>query len=219
MTGDGGPGVPAAGDRLARRLDDAPAGTGLRAVARAALKDAGRIDRAVYRAVAVTSTPTLDRPLRRLSRAADRSVLWIGVASVLGVAGGRNGRRAARAGLLAVAIDSAVVNAGVKTVARRQRPDRAEADVPVGRHVRMPASLSFPSGHTASGFAFADAIGQTMPAAAAPLRLAAGLVGYSRVHTGVHYPGDVVLGALIGACVGELVGWSVQRASLRTAGR
>jgi len=29
-------------------------------------------------------------------------------------------------------------------------------------------------------------------------------VAYSRVHTGVHYPGDVVVGALIGMTVGEI---------------
>ena len=51
------------------------------------------------------------------------------------------------------------------------------ANVPAGRHVKMPTSRSFPSGHTASAFAFADAVGQTLPAAAAPLRLLAGVVG------------------------------------------
>jgi undecaprenyl-diphosphatase len=69
----------------------------------------------------------------------------------------------------------------------------------------MPLSPSFPSGHAASGFAFAAAVGGTLPAAAAPLRFAASAVAYSRVHTGVHYPGDVVVGALIGSTIGECV--------------
>jgi undecaprenyl-diphosphatase len=34
----------------------------------------------------------------------------------------------------------------------------------------------------------------------------AGAVAWSRVHTGVHFPGDVVVGALIGAGVGDVVG-------------
>ena len=42
------------------------------------------------------------------------------------------------------------------------------------------------------------------PAAAAPLRALAALVAYSRVHTGVHYPGDVLVGALIGTTLGQL---------------
>jgi undecaprenyl-diphosphatase len=39
-----------------------------------------------------------------------------------------------------------------------------------------------------------------------PLRLLATVVGYSRVHTGAHYPGDVIAGALIGSSIGEAVG-------------
>jgi undecaprenyl-diphosphatase len=46
---------------------------------------------------------------------------------------------------------------------------------------------------------------------AAPLRTAASTVGYSRVHTGVHYPGDVVVGSLIGTTVGESVAFFVRR--------
>jgi undecaprenyl-diphosphatase len=44
-----------------------------------------------------------------------------------------------------------------------------------------------------------------MPLAAAPLHGLAALVGYSRVHTGVHYPGDVFGGALLGAMVSDVV--------------
>ena len=66
----------------------------------------------------------------------------------------------------------------------------------------MPESHSFPSGHTASAFAFSSALGAEMPSLATPLRLMATTVAYSRVHTGVHYPGDVVIGALIGAGLG-----------------
>ena len=51
-----------------------------------------------------------------------------------------------------------------------------------------------------------------MPASAPVHALAAG-VAYSRIHTGVHYPGDVVVGSLVGLVVGSLVG----RAALRLA--
>ena len=62
----------------------------------------------------------------------------------------------------------------------------------------MPASTSFPSGHSASAFAFATAVGDELPLAWLPLHALATAVAYSRVHTGVHYPGDAVIGSLMG---------------------
>jgi undecaprenyl-diphosphatase len=213
MAAEQAPRVPPAEERLADRLaarePRRPATARTRAIT--ALTELGQIDRAVYRAVAGTPTPVLDRPIRRLSRTADWSRLWLGIGVAMAAAGGRDGRRAAGAGLVALAVDSAVVNMGFKLAARRRRPDRESARVPALRQVPMPHSASFPSGHTASGFAFANAVGQTLPAAAGPLRLLASVVGYSRVHTGVHYAGDVVMGAVIGATIGDLVGWGFSR--------
>jgi undecaprenyl-diphosphatase len=77
--------------------------------------------------------------------------------------------------------------------------------------VRMPDSTSFPSGHSASGFAFATAVGTQLPVVGAGLRFLAGAVAYSRVHTGVHYPGDAVVGSLIGAGVGGVVAAASRR--------
>jgi membrane-associated phospholipid phosphatase len=168
------------------------------------LHEAERLDLAVYAAIAGTPTPELDVPMRRLASAADYSRLWLGSAALLGLAGGRRGRRAARAGLISVAAASAVVNAALKPLARRRRPLRAESGAPLERHVPMPTSRSLPSGHAASAFAFATGVGQVAPVPAIPLRLLAALVAYSRVHTGVHFPGDVLAGALVGAAVAEL---------------
>jgi undecaprenyl-diphosphatase len=71
------------------------------------------------------------------------------------------------------------------------------------RHVHMPTSTSFPSGHSASGFAFAAGVAEALPAFGVPLRGLATVVAYSRVHSGVHYPGDVIVGSLVGMAVGE----------------
>ena len=70
----------------------------------------------------------------------------------------------------------------------------------------MPTSSSFPSGHAASGFAFTEAVGGVAPGIAMQLRLLAAVVGYSRVHTSVHYPADVIAGALIDSSIDEAVG-------------
>jgi undecaprenyl-diphosphatase len=172
---------------------------------RAALRELALLDEAAYAALATVPTPLLDRWLGRLSRAADHSGLWLATAAALPLLDRRRGPLAARRGLVAIAAASTLVNAGVKLVGRRPRPDRLGAGIPLARHVPMPSSSSFPSGHAASAFAFAGAAGRELPLAGPPLRLLAATVAYSRVHTGVHYPLDVVAGALAGAAVGSVV--------------
>ena len=83
--------------------------------------------------------------------------------------------------------------------------DREREEVPEERHVHMPDSTSFPSGHSASGFAFATAVAGQLPVVGAGLRFLAAAVAYSRVHTGVHYPGDAVVGSLVGSGIGGVV--------------
>jgi undecaprenyl-diphosphatase len=186
---------------------------------RRVLHQLAELDLAIYRAVAVTPTPDLDEPMRQLSELANHSKLWLATAAVMATVGGRTGRGVAAAGVAAVALNSLIVNVPLKIAGKRDRPDRDAAKVPLARHVAMPLSPSFPSGHAASGFAFAAAVGGTLPVAAAPLRLAASAVAYSRVHTGVHYPGDVVVGALIGSTVGEFVALGSRMLARRRAER
>jgi len=170
-----------------------------------ALRELKAVDRAVYEAVARTPTAELDGPMRRLSDAANNSRLWLAIAAAIAVLGGHRGRRGALEGVVSIGVTSATVNLGLKSLHRRRRPDRVEADQSRARTVRMPESTSFPSGHAASAFAFAYAVGRHVPLLAAPLRLLAAGVAYSRVHTGVHYPSDVVVGSIVGAGTAEMV--------------
>jgi undecaprenyl-diphosphatase len=188
-------------ERLAQRLEASPR-PGPTTLA-AALRQLADVDRAIYRAIAGTPTPALDEPLRRLSGLANNSVLWLAVAAGIFAVGGKAGRRAALTGVAAIAVNSAVVNLPMKFASRRTRPDRETAGVPESRWVTMPTSTSFPSGHSASAFAFAGAVAGGLPVLAVPLRGLAAAVAYSRVHTGVHFPGDVVVGSLVGATIGE----------------
>ena len=171
-----------------------------------ALRELGAIDRAVYGAVADTPSATIDEPIRRLSNAANFSKLWMGIAAGLALVGGRRGRQAAATGLVSIGIASGIVNQVLKRLYPRARPDRSGEEVPDARHVRMPDSTSFPSGHSASGFAFANGVGTRLPLTGAALRFLAAAVAYSRVHTGVHYPGDAVVGSLVGGAIGAAVG-------------
>jgi membrane-associated phospholipid phosphatase len=161
------------------------------------VEDAGRLDLAVY-------------AMRRLSRTADYSRLWLASAGVLALAGGRGGRRPAAMGLASLAVTATLINVVAKPLWRRRRPDRLAQEVPLARHVRMPTSRSFPSGHSAAAFAFAAGVGH-ITAAALPLRVLAAAVAYSRVHTGVHYPGDVLAGAVMGTALAHLTTHTLDR--------
>ena len=209
--------VPAAGvaGAAAQQLADELVREGgpVRQRAAEGLRELGALDQAIYSAVAATPTPALDGPLRRLSNAANNSGLWLATAAGLSVVGGPAGRRAAVRGVVAIGVTSALVNLAVKSVWARRRPDRARAGVPVRRNVPMPVSTSFPSGHAASGFAFAAAIGHDQPWLGLALRFVSATVAYSRVHTGVHYPGDVVVGSLIGEGIGQAVAGVIDRLS------
>jgi undecaprenyl-diphosphatase len=169
------------------------------------LDELDNLDRAVYDAIATTKTPRLDRVMGRLSDAANYSRLSLASAAALSLTRGEEGRKAARLGLASVAATATVVNLAIKPLGRRSRPDRQAHRVPRRRQVRMPRSRSLPSGHTAAAFAFAVGVSDVLPWEGAALHVLATAVGYSRVHTGVHYPGDVIVGGLTGTIISLLV--------------
>jgi membrane-associated phospholipid phosphatase len=75
----------------------------------------------------------------------------------------------------------------------------------------MPRSTSFPSGHAASASAFATGVATASPEAGILVSAAAALVANSRVHTGVHYPLDVIAGSLTGATLAQLTSAALSR--------
>lgn len=181
------------------------------------LEETKAVDAAVYAAIAEVDAPALDSAMRRLSRTADHSKLWLAIAAGLALLGGPSGRRAARHGLVSLGAASALANLVVKPLTVRARPQRSERAELARRHVPMPRSSSFPSGHATSAFAFATGAGHVLPGLSAPLRAIATLVGYSRVHTGVHFPADVLAGAFLGVSAAEIANRLLDHRALTVA--
>ncbi|TKA12174.1 bifunctional phosphatase PAP2/diacylglycerol kinase family protein [Actinacidiphila oryziradicis] len=158
----------------------------------------GEWDSRVFQQVAARKWPLAEGVLPRLSRSADHGLLWFGVAAGIAAVGGHRGRRAALRGVGSLAVASAVVNTVGKRSVGRARP--LLDGVPVIRRLaRQPFTTSFPSGHSASAAAFATGVfleSRRWGTAVAPV---AWSVAFSRIYTGVHYPGDVLAGAAIGA--------------------
>lgn len=154
-------------------------------------------DHALFRQVATRHWPLAEPVLPRLGRAANHGALWLVVAGGLAVTAGSSGRRAALRGVGSLALGSAAVNIVGKRAVRRTRP-ALEAVPVIRRPRRRPATTSFPSGHAASAAAFTAGVALESPRLAAAVAPVAWLVAFSRVYTGVHYPGDVVAGALLG---------------------
>lgn len=198
--------------RLADRLSALRTGAGTaRKRTVTLLRRLDSYDRAGYRAVARLRIPLLDEPLRLVSDFANFSKPWFLASGFLAILGGGRGRRAAVTGLAAIGATSLLVNQPMKIAGERHRPDRDGVGVPQRRWVRMPSSTSFPSGHSGSAAAFAVAVGDVLPALRVPLRVSASVVAFSRVYTGVHYPGDVLVGAAVGTVIGRLTSAMARR--------
>jgi len=147
--------------------------------------------------------PWLDAILWSLSALGVAGSLWIAIAAVMASWVPRL-RGPAWQVVLAVLLAQGVVDWGLKPLIGRPRPFISDASSRVVGY--QPSTYSFPSGHSASSFAAATvfAFALTRRRAAITWALAA-TVAFSRIYIGVHYPLDVVVGALIGVLIGVLV--------------
>jgi undecaprenyl-diphosphatase len=156
-----------------------------------------RLDREALRALRTRlHPPALERAAVAYTATGEFGALWIAIALV----GARLNPERRNAWLAAGALvpTSLCANAVLKRIVRRKRPSLRGLE-PLGR---APSTPSFPSGHAATSFTAAVAMGAVAPAARAPLVAAATLMSLTRPYLGVHYPSDVLAGAVLGGAMG-----------------
>jgi undecaprenyl-diphosphatase len=135
------------------------------------------------------------RMFRIASRLGD-GVLWYSLMAMLAVVGGAPGRATALQCAVA-GVTGLVLYRGLKNVLVRERPYMTHsAIVCAGRPLDR---FSFPSGHTLHAVSFTIIICSALPWAVLVLVPVALLIALSRMVLGLHYPTDVIAGALLGA--------------------
>jgi undecaprenyl-diphosphatase len=149
-------------------------------------------DRRLERWIVGHRVSWLNWPFEELSRIGTLGLVWLAIAAVLALVWRRPGLFAV---VLAADAVADLLATGLKDVIPRRRPH-------VHHLVALPSSHSFPSGHAATSFACATVLAGLAPRYRVAWVVLAAAIAYSRVYNGVHWPLDVLAGAVLGVLVG-----------------
>jgi len=144
-------------------------------------------------------SPPVEAVLIRLAQAGENGFIWNAIATVGGTLSARRRDDYVRA--IEIVLVTLLLNTVVKYTVRRARPV-LEEELPALTPVL--SGRSYPSAHASTSFAGARALAAAgLPAP--PLRAVAAAMALSRPYLGVHYPTDVLAGALLGDAVARLM--------------
>lgn len=152
------------------------------------------------------SCGALDRFFTTITNVNNWYITYIILLCISFIKGGRRGKIAA-IGILILILVTDQVSAGIiKDTFHRIRPCGALKDVitPLGCN----GTFSFPSNHAVNNFAAAFFFYKLFPKLKWALFIAASLVAISRVYVGLHYPSDILGGAIIGSAFGYIFGFA-----------
>ena len=145
--------------------------------------------------------PMLDSLMKFITALGNGGMIWIGATILLLIP-----KKTRKIGMMsAVALlGSLIINNNIiKNIVQRPRPFVTFTDLQI--IIPTPSEYSFPSGHTSSSFAAAAVFYRHLPKKLGlPSVILAGLIGFSRLYVGVHYPTDVIAGVIMGILLSYL---------------
>lgn len=148
----------------------------------------------------------LDSVMIGITHLGDAGLLWIVLSLLLLIP--KKTRKYAMMAIVALLFSLLVNNMILKNIVARTRP--YEVVEGLTRLIGAQRDLSFPSGHTASSFATAVVLFRNLKKRyGIPLLVLAVLISLSRLYVGVHYPTDVLFGAISGTLLAILAQWLV----------
>lgn len=169
-------------------------------------------DISVLRYLSNIAEPTFVTPLMRfITSLGDAGFIWLLIAAICLIK--RKTRPCGFAMLMAIAISGVIGNLGLKPLVARPRPFSTYSDlIPL---IASPKDFSFPSGHTLASFAGAVSLFCYYRKTGVAALFLAFAIGFSRMYVGVHYPSDVLVGAILGTCFALLSVKVMRSAAIR----
>ena len=147
--------------------------------------------------------PIMDQLMPAITALGNSGLIWIVLAGVLILV--PKCRKAGGAVLAGLVLEVVCCNLVLKPLVARIRP--CDVNTAVQLLIARPGDFSFPSGHTGASFTAASALYFSRNRLWVPSLMLAVLIAFSRLYLYVHYPTDILAGALLGVMTGWVGNW------------